>query len=136
MPWLLLGDINVTLKPNDHSDGGSNTTNDMQDFIDCVNTAEIDDLSSCGVFFTWIKSPLNPQTSILKKLDRAMVNEEFMTEYPLANAEFLPYMVSDHSPIIVKFPKFFFLKSRNHLDLQTTLLAKMSFYLLWVMNGM
>nr|GEX56979.1 RNA-directed DNA polymerase, eukaryota, reverse transcriptase zinc-binding domain protein [Tanacetum cinerariifolium] len=55
-----------------HSTGGSRVTNDMQDFIDCVNEAKVEDLSGNGVFYTWIKSPLNPRNSVLKKLDRAM----------------------------------------------------------------
>ncbi|PWA70675.1 leucine--tRNA ligase, chloroplastic/mitochondrial [Artemisia annua] len=58
----------------EHSAGGYVVTNDMQDFIDCVNKIEVEDLCSSEVYFTWIKSPSNPQTSILKKLDRAMIN--------------------------------------------------------------
>ncbi|GKD15510.1 RNA-directed DNA polymerase, eukaryota, reverse transcriptase zinc-binding domain protein, partial [Tanacetum coccineum] len=103
-PWLLTGDFNVTLKNEEHSNGGSKVTNDMQDFIDCTNEAEVEDLCGCGIFYTWIKSPLNPQNSVLKKLDRAMVNEELLNHFPDANAIFLPYMVSDHSPVVVRFP--------------------------------
>ncbi|GKA65744.1 RNA-directed DNA polymerase, eukaryota, reverse transcriptase zinc-binding domain protein, partial [Tanacetum coccineum] len=89
---------------SEHSNGGSRISNDMQDFIDCVNEAEMEDLCSSGVFFTWIKSPLNPYNSILKKLDRAMVNEELILKFPDANALFLPYLVSDHGPVVVIFP--------------------------------
>nr|GEU71621.1 hypothetical protein [Tanacetum cinerariifolium] len=100
----VIGDFNVTLKMDEHSSGGSRVSNDMQDFIDCVNEVEMEDLCSNGVFYTWIKSPLNPQNSVLKKLDRVMVNEEFCLNFPTANALLLPYMVSDHSPIVVSFP--------------------------------
>ncbi|GKA55522.1 RNA-directed DNA polymerase, eukaryota, reverse transcriptase zinc-binding domain protein [Tanacetum coccineum] len=75
------------------------------DLIDCVNEVEVEDLCSTGLFYTWIKSPLNPTNNILKKLDRAMVNEEFMGSFPNASATFLPYMVSDHSPVLVNFPQ-------------------------------
>ncbi|PWA35906.1 DUF4283 domain-containing protein [Artemisia annua] len=71
-PWLMICDFNVTLKTVEHSAVGSIITNDMQYFVDCVNEVEMEDLCSSGVFYTWIKSPLNPQNSILKKLDRAM----------------------------------------------------------------
>ncbi|GKC05477.1 NB-ARC domains-containing protein, partial [Tanacetum coccineum] len=40
-PWLLVGDFNVTLKTMEHSVGGSTVTNDMHDFIDCVNFNEM-----------------------------------------------------------------------------------------------
>nr|GFB35479.1 RNA-directed DNA polymerase, eukaryota, reverse transcriptase zinc-binding domain protein [Tanacetum cinerariifolium] len=101
-PWMMIGDFNVTLKNEDHSNGGYRISNDMQDFINCVNTVEMEDLCSNGVYYTWIKSPLNPQNSILIKLERAMVNEELMLKFPDANALFLPYLVSDHSPMVVK----------------------------------
>ena len=64
-----MGDFNVTMKTMEHSNGGSMITNDMQDFVDCVNAIEVEDMCSTRVFYTWIKSPSNPQTSILKKLD-------------------------------------------------------------------
>ncbi|GJT59972.1 RNA-directed DNA polymerase, eukaryota, reverse transcriptase zinc-binding domain protein [Tanacetum coccineum] len=44
-------------------------------------------------------SPLNSQNSILKKLDRVVVNEELTMKFPKANALFLPYLISDHSLI-------------------------------------
>ncbi|GJV13899.1 RNA-directed DNA polymerase, eukaryota, reverse transcriptase zinc-binding domain protein [Tanacetum coccineum] len=106
-PWMIIGDFNVTLKPEEHSNGGSRITNDMQDFIDCVNEAEMEDLCSNGVFFTWIKSPLNLQNSVLKKLDRVMINEELIIQHPEANAMFLPYLIFDHSPMVVSFPQSF-----------------------------
>nr|GEX77134.1 RNA-directed DNA polymerase, eukaryota, reverse transcriptase zinc-binding domain protein [Tanacetum cinerariifolium] len=92
----------TTIKNEEHSNGGSRISNYMQDFIDCVNTVEMEDLCSNKVYYTWIKSYLNPQNSILKKLDRAMVNEELMLKFPDAIALFLPYLVSDHSPVVVK----------------------------------
>ncbi|GJS72282.1 retrotransposon protein, putative, ty3-gypsy subclass [Tanacetum coccineum] len=49
--WLMIGDFNVTLKNEEHSNGGSRVTNDMQDFFNCVNEAEVEDLSGTGVFF-------------------------------------------------------------------------------------
>nr|GEY62002.1 hypothetical protein [Tanacetum cinerariifolium]GEY82923.1 hypothetical protein [Tanacetum cinerariifolium] len=89
-PWALLGDFNVTLSPNEHYVGGSNISQDMQEFTDCVNLVEIDDLCSSGLLFTWSKSPLNPNAGTLKKLDRVMVNEKFGDVFPKAHAIFLP----------------------------------------------
>ncbi|GKE42823.1 hypothetical protein Tco_1470107 [Tanacetum coccineum] len=33
-----------------------------------------------------------------------MVNEELILKFPDANASFFPYIVSDHSPVVVRFP--------------------------------
>ncbi|GKC98790.1 RNA-directed DNA polymerase, eukaryota, reverse transcriptase zinc-binding domain protein [Tanacetum coccineum] len=74
-PWLLTSDFNVTMKNEEHSNGGS-------------------------------------KNSVLKKLDRAMVNEELMNQFCNANALFLPYLVSDHSLVVVNFPQTFVKKKK------------------------
>ncbi|GJS50228.1 RNA-directed DNA polymerase, eukaryota, reverse transcriptase zinc-binding domain protein [Tanacetum coccineum] len=86
-----MGDFNVTLKLDEHSARKSTISSDMQEFIDCVNNIEVEDVCMTGMHYTWIKSPSNPSTSILKKLDRVMENEEFITKYNQACvSEFLP----------------------------------------------
>ena len=100
-PWCLLGDFNVTMKTEEHSMGGSNINGDMQEFIDCINEAEVEDIKSSGMFFTWLKSPKNPSTSIMKKLDRIMVNQTFISEFKSAMGQFMPFMTSDHSPAVL-----------------------------------
>ncbi|GJY87171.1 RNA-directed DNA polymerase, eukaryota, reverse transcriptase zinc-binding domain protein [Tanacetum coccineum] len=42
-----------------------------------------------------IKSPSSPDTSILKKLDRVMENDEFTSKYNNAHVVFHPFIVSD-----------------------------------------
>ncbi|GJT04720.1 RNA-directed DNA polymerase, eukaryota, reverse transcriptase zinc-binding domain protein [Tanacetum coccineum] len=100
-PWVLMGDINVSLNFEDHSEGISYKSQDMEEFQDCVNKLKIDDVASSGLHFTWTKSLLNPNSSILKKIDRIMGNEEFFDVYKKAYGVFLPYGISDHSPAIL-----------------------------------
>ncbi|GKB86639.1 auxin efflux carrier [Tanacetum coccineum] len=64
-PWMLAGHFNVTLKVEEHSASGSNMTSDMQEFKDCVNEIEVEDICSYDMFYTWIKSP---QKRVVKKL--------------------------------------------------------------------
>ncbi|GJT33308.1 RNA-directed DNA polymerase, eukaryota, reverse transcriptase zinc-binding domain protein [Tanacetum coccineum] len=73
------GDFNVTLKAEEHSNGTSNMTIDMNEFKDTINN--------------------------LEKLDSIMVNDEFLNQFVNANGVFLPYLVSDHSPAIMIIPK-------------------------------
>ncbi|PWA85285.1 DUF4283 domain-containing protein [Artemisia annua] len=54
-PWVMMGDMNVTLFPNEHSTGSSNMTSDMCKFRDCINMIEMEDLASSGLFYTWTK---------------------------------------------------------------------------------
>ncbi|GJZ30045.1 RNA-directed DNA polymerase, eukaryota, reverse transcriptase zinc-binding domain protein [Tanacetum coccineum] len=103
-PWILMGDFNVTLKLEEHSAGGSKVHSDMQEFGGCVNDIEVEDVNFTGLFYTWIKSPSKPETSILKKLDRVMVNSDFIDHYGNVNARFLPFLISDHSPVVLHIP--------------------------------
>ena len=47
--WCMMGDFNVTMKADEHSDGVSYITSEMQEFIDCVTSIEIEDLNRIGV---------------------------------------------------------------------------------------
>ncbi|GKC01404.1 RNA-directed DNA polymerase, eukaryota, reverse transcriptase zinc-binding domain protein [Tanacetum coccineum] len=103
-PWILLGDFNVTLFSHEHSAGSSTISQDMQDFKECVDTNELNDICSSGFQFTWTKSPSNPINGILKKLDIVLSNEEFISSFEQAHAVFLPYIIFDHSPSMVVIP--------------------------------
>ncbi|GKE03986.1 RNA-directed DNA polymerase, eukaryota, reverse transcriptase zinc-binding domain protein, partial [Tanacetum coccineum] len=104
IPWVILGDFNVTLKVSEHTNGSANPSSEMSEFQDCVNHIEVDDLHSEGFYYTWTKSLRNPKCRTLKKLDRIMVNEAFIDKFQQAHGVFLPYMISNHSPIIVRIP--------------------------------
>ncbi|GKE06995.1 RNA-directed DNA polymerase, eukaryota, reverse transcriptase zinc-binding domain protein, partial [Tanacetum coccineum] len=65
---------------------------------------EVEDILSSGFQFTWTKSRGNPQCKTLKKLDRIMITEAFMDKFPVSHGIFLPYMISDHSPTLLRLP--------------------------------
>ncbi|XP_071703954.1 uncharacterized protein [Rutidosis leptorrhynchoides] len=100
-PWIIIGDFNVTRKVEEHSAGGSFLSDEMNEFNTCVDKIEVDDIGSSGFHFTWKKSLKNPNCGILKKLDRILVNEGFLSQFPHAYGRFLPYLVPDHSPAIL-----------------------------------
>ncbi|GJY98183.1 RNA-directed DNA polymerase, eukaryota, reverse transcriptase zinc-binding domain protein [Tanacetum coccineum] len=84
-PWVIMSDFNITFKIEKHYAGKSTISNDMQEFLDCVNNIRVEDLCMSGMFYTWIKSPSSPNTSILKKLDRVMANDEFTSNIKCMN---------------------------------------------------
>ncbi|XP_071725901.1 uncharacterized protein [Rutidosis leptorrhynchoides] len=47
------------------------------------------------------KSLKNPECNVLKKLDRILINEEFLNKFPRAYGRFMPYLISDHSPAVL-----------------------------------
>ena len=84
-PWCIARDMNVTLHPNEHSNGGSNMTADMLEFQDCLNTVEVEDVCKTGLHYTWTKNlqrvKAGNMSGTLKKLDRVLENEELIKSY-------------------------------------------------------
>ncbi|GJZ77020.1 RNA-directed DNA polymerase, eukaryota, reverse transcriptase zinc-binding domain protein [Tanacetum coccineum] len=70
-PWVIMGDLNVSLNLEDHSEGISCMTQDMEEFKECIDYIKIDNMCSR--------------------------NEEFLEDYLRSHAVFLPYEISDHS---------------------------------------
>ncbi|GJU94227.1 RNA-directed DNA polymerase, eukaryota, reverse transcriptase zinc-binding domain protein [Tanacetum coccineum] len=104
-PWVLMGDFNVTLKTNEHSTSGSYMSRDMIDFNECVNNLELEDICSSGFQIRWTKSLKNLNSSIMKKLDRIMINDGFLDLFQDAFGMFLPFVIYDHSPAVITIPK-------------------------------
>nr|GEY81866.1 hypothetical protein [Tanacetum cinerariifolium] len=86
-PWVLLGDMNATLAPNEHSTGGSRMTSDMEEFKDCINCIEIEDITSFGLFSTWTKNLFKDDEKLLcqkakvKWLGEGDRNNAFSTKF-------------------------------------------------------
>ncbi|GJR34251.1 RNA-directed DNA polymerase, eukaryota, reverse transcriptase zinc-binding domain protein [Tanacetum coccineum] len=103
--WVLMGDFNVTVKLEEHSNRSLRMTIDMSDFKDVVNAMEVEDLCSTGSQFTWTKSLKNGMCNTLKKLDRIMINDKSLLHFKKAHGIFIPCLVSDHCPAIMTIPK-------------------------------
>ncbi|GKE03761.1 RNA-directed DNA polymerase, eukaryota, reverse transcriptase zinc-binding domain protein, partial [Tanacetum coccineum] len=69
-PWVLMGDWNVSLNIEDHSEGGSCKTSDMIDFQECLDAIGIEDINCSGIHFTWVQSRKDPKSGVMKKIDR------------------------------------------------------------------
>ncbi|XP_022026078.1 uncharacterized protein LOC110926659 [Helianthus annuus] len=76
----------------------------MTEAKECFNEAEVEDICMSGFRFTWNQSP-GRKDGLLKKLDRVMANDRFVADFPLANAVFLPFLKSDHCPMVLVIPE-------------------------------
>nr|GEZ12688.1 RNA-directed DNA polymerase, eukaryota, reverse transcriptase zinc-binding domain protein [Tanacetum cinerariifolium] len=110
---VLMWDLNVSLNVDDHSEGTSSMTQDMEEFKECINDSKMEDICRSGLHYTWIKSLLNLNSNILKKIDRVMGIEEFLKEYFRAHAVFLPYVIFVHSLTVLTCPQTIKSKSRS-----------------------
>ena len=93
-PWMILGDFNQPLNPEDSSTGGTRISGGMEEFRMCLQSAQLSDLSFHGHHYTWWnKQEANP---IARKLDRLLVNDNWLMAFPLSYSEFKEPEFSDH----------------------------------------
>ncbi|XVE57592.1 hypothetical protein DITRI_Ditri04bG0102500 [Diplodiscus trichospermus] len=99
MPWLMAGDFNVSIHPDESSNHceGQAVTMDMQEFIDCRNNMEVFDHGAIGPLFTWTNK--QQEGFLAKKLDRVLINDQWNFT---SIVEFLAPEISDHSPAFIQ----------------------------------
>lgn len=96
-PLIVMGDFNEILASSKHSSGAFLAPHQrgMLAFQSMVTSCDLTDLASIGPTFTWTnKQSENP---IAKKLDRVLVNDSWMNQYPQSYANFKPSGVLDHT---------------------------------------
>ncbi|KAJ0262185.1 hypothetical protein HA466_0051620 [Hirschfeldia incana] len=96
-PWMVGGDFNEILHPDETSNPGIiTTTRAMRMFGECLGDLGLFDLPFTGPKYTWTnKRPAEP---IGKKLDRCLVNGAWILQFPSSYCEFSAPEFSDHSP--------------------------------------
>ncbi|GAV92421.1 Exo_endo_phos domain-containing protein/DUF4283 domain-containing protein, partial [Cephalotus follicularis] len=99
-PWTLLGDFNVTRFSDEHSHN-HRVTKAMQDFNLAIRSAELEDLKSTGLNFTWNNMRSGPN-AISKKLDRALGNWQWFKHFGDSYAHTYNPGISDHSPLSIQ----------------------------------
>ncbi|XP_023638041.1 uncharacterized protein LOC111830437 [Capsella rubella] len=95
-PWILFGDFNETLDPNEHSRVAISPqlTSGMRDFQDLVRYCSFADLRTHGPLFTW--SNKQDGGLICKKLDRALHNPGWLQTFPQSYCTMEAGGCSDH----------------------------------------
>ena len=98
-PWIVAGDFKIIRWSHEKSGGATPRANGLIDFNDCIQEAGLMDLQLKGPIFTWSNSSIG-ESRIESKLDRALVNAEFLQCNPLKGDTLLP-SISDHAPILL-----------------------------------
>lgn len=102
LPWILIGDYNVMLSSTEHSrsmDYRSDQVS-MGAFQEVVTDCSLLDLAYGGAYFTWWNK--RDEDPIGKKLDRALVNGDWLRVFPNSHAYFDAGGVSDHARCLIK----------------------------------
>ncbi|XP_077252323.1 uncharacterized protein LOC143891665 [Tasmannia lanceolata] len=99
-PWIVLGDFNVIRSYDERSGGSPHKQNDIEDFNSCIYNCCLANLRSIGHSLSWNNRATMSERKYAR-LDRALVNDLWLQDFPLGFAEYRPPGISDHSPIIV-----------------------------------
>ncbi len=82
--------------------GGNVLSGYENEFLQCVNSLEIDDYPAVGCYFTWCNKREEVEFTA-RKLDRVLVNNNWLCSLNHCIVEFLSPGVSDHSPAFISF---------------------------------
>ncbi|XP_062119711.1 uncharacterized protein LOC133834174 [Humulus lupulus] len=98
-PWMVIGDFNEILSLQDRI-GKKSTTKISSNFLQCLQSCQLKDLKFSGCYYTW-NNKQRAEEKVYSKIDRALVNSQWIDQFPNSEAVFLPEGIFDHSPILV-----------------------------------
>ncbi|XP_077249405.1 uncharacterized protein LOC143888906 [Tasmannia lanceolata] len=100
IPWISHRDFNVIRYLNEKFDGADLVRTDLEEFNNFIINCSLTDLKSLGQTLSWSNSSKSGDYK-LRRLDRAIVNDDWLEHFPSSSANFNNPLISDHSPIII-----------------------------------
>ncbi|KAL0913715.1 hypothetical protein M5K25_017196 [Dendrobium thyrsiflorum] len=98
-PWIVMGDFNCFREPNDKSGGVPTHFSRLGEFNNWVFNYGTADLKSTGLRYTWFNRHVDDPIHI--KLDRMLVNQNWLDCFPFSFYKVIPPTCSDHSPLLL-----------------------------------
>ncbi|KAK4719582.1 hypothetical protein R3W88_017920 [Solanum pinnatisectum] len=98
-PWLVGGDFNVILTPEEKIRGLAYPT-EVEDFACCINSCELVNLRFNGSPFTWWNGRADEEC-IFKRLDRILVNNLSLGEMGNLKLDIIARSGSDHASMLL-----------------------------------
>ncbi|KAL7197307.1 hypothetical protein ACSBR2_019903 [Camellia fascicularis] len=99
-PFVVLGDFNAIRYYHEKFGGFSTWSLEKEAFNSYILRSELVDLSYGGCLFTWANKREGGDY-IATKIDRVIVNEAWLDQFPASTASFPTSCISDHSPAVV-----------------------------------
>ncbi|XP_019267526.1 PREDICTED: uncharacterized protein LOC109244827 [Nicotiana attenuata] len=92
-PWLAMGDFNAVLHVTDRQHGSEVQDMEVKDFKEYMMDTGMNELQSVGRGYTWTNN------HTYSRIDRGLVNTEWMMTMPSLKIQVLEPLISDHSPL-------------------------------------
>lgn len=100
-PWTMMGDFNTCLRFNERWKNGAIVHTDVSELENFTATCGLADLNYSGVFLSWCNKR-DAEQRMYAKLDRILVNGEWLQDFNWSDAVFLQAGISDHSPGVLR----------------------------------
>ncbi|KAL6558442.1 hypothetical protein OROMI_018792 [Orobanche minor] len=97
VPWMVGGDFNIILQPEEKKGGAGPIQSDMEEFSDCLLNCNLSDVGFAGTPFTWYRD------GVWQRLDRILVSPEWYSSFHSLSIRHLPKFESDHNSILCQF---------------------------------
>ncbi|XP_062080436.1 uncharacterized protein LOC133785198 [Humulus lupulus] len=118
-PWLIIGDFNSVFDSADRMGGKTISPNEFEDARKWLDLGHVEEMKLLGSYYTWSNNQ-DGTNRIFSKLDRVIINEDWLDTFPNVNAIANWEVVSDHCAIILK-----------HIFVQKIGLCPFRFFNMW-----
>ncbi|KAK4733532.1 hypothetical protein R3W88_007793 [Solanum pinnatisectum] len=99
-PWAVMGDFNCVLNMEERL-GRQVILAEVRDFRHCIRVCDLHDMKSSGAFVTWNNKQLG-NDRVQSKIDRVLINSEWVTQMSAAEVYFMNEGLYDHCPAIIR----------------------------------
>ncbi|KAK9265469.1 hypothetical protein L1049_012595 [Liquidambar formosana] len=99
-PWAVISDFNEILSVHEKKGGNAGNSSRINDFMEFIDRCNLIDIGHIGLPYTWYNKREGID-AIFERLDRVLVNLDWLNDYPNAWVDNLPIMGSDHGPILL-----------------------------------
>ncbi|XP_074289213.1 uncharacterized protein LOC141614361 [Silene latifolia] len=99
-PWAVGGDFSCVLFDHERL-GGKVSHAEAVPFHDCLDSCHLIDNQALGAYYTW-SNKQTPTSRKYSRLDKFLVNAEWMSTFAQLFAKFLPEGLFDHNPCVVR----------------------------------
>ncbi|XP_060202973.1 uncharacterized protein LOC132631415 [Lycium barbarum] len=99
--WCIGGDFNVILEPSEKIGGKIHRAYKIFDFAACMNRCGLENAGFVGSNYTWCNNR-RPGKRIWKRLDRIIINGNWLQRFNNVTVRHLSRTGSDHRPLLLK----------------------------------
>ena len=100
LAWCVCGDFNAVRSRSERKGiGRGDQSREMNGFNSFIESNSLLDLPLVGKLYTWFK----PDGTAKSRIDRALVTEEWLQQWPMSRQYVLRREVSDHCALVIKF---------------------------------